>query len=61
MATATSVTFALHIDNKPNRFGRYVIYVRVTQNRKKKLIKTSVEVVSKNLFNKNAKNENWIR
>jgi len=61
MATATNVTFALHIDNKPNRFGRYVIYVRVTKDRKKRLIKTPVEVANKSFFNRNAKYENWIR
>ena len=57
----TQVTFALHIDNRPNRFGRYSIYVRVTQGRKHRHFKTSVEVDNKSLFNKNAKNENWIR
>ncbi len=61
MAAVTRVTFALHIDNRPNRFGRHSIYIRITQNRKHRHIKTSVEVDNLNLFNKNAKHENWVR
>ena len=44
MAAVTRVTFALHIDNRPNRFGRHSIYIRITQNRKHRHIKTSVEL-----------------
>ena len=61
MAKNTSVTFALQINNRPNRFGRYAIYIRITHNRKFRHIKSSVEVANKTLFNKNARNENWIR
>ena len=61
MASSKYVSFAFQIDNRPNRFGRFVVYIRITQDRKKKYVKTSVAVSNKNWFNKNAKNENWIR
>jgi integrase len=61
MAKKNHVTFALQINNRPNRFGQYAIYIRITQDRKFRHIKTSVQVSNKALFNKNARNENWIR
>ena len=61
MASSKSVSFAFQIDNRANRFGKFVIYIRITQDRKKKYVKTSVTVSNKNWFNKNAKNDNWIR
>ena len=61
MASSKYVSFAFQIDSRANRFGKFVIYIRITQDRKKKYVKTSVAVSNKNWFNKNAKNENWIR
>ena len=61
MAKESHITFAFHIDNRPNRYGRYSIYVRVTQHKKHKHIKTSVEVANKSWFSRNAKFENWIK
>jgi len=37
-----ATTFALHPDNRPNKLGKYVVYIRVTQDRKMKHIKTSI-------------------
>lgn len=56
-----ATTFAFELNNKPNRHGAYVVYLRITQNRKLKRIKTSVELPSDKHFNKKAKNEKWIR
>lgn len=56
---ATSFTFEL--SSKPNRKGGYVIYLRITQNRKLKRVKTSIELKRKSDFNPKAKQENWIR
>lgn len=61
MARENRITFAFHIDNRPNRYGRHSIYIRVTQNRKHKHIRTSVEVANLSWFNKNAKFENWVK
>lgn len=61
MASSKYMSFAFQIDSRANRMGKFSIFIRITQNRKKKYIKTSVAVSNKNLFNKNAKNENWIR
>ncbi len=56
-----ATTFALELNNKPNKRGAYAIYLRITQNRKLKRIKTSVEVKRASDFNKSTKNEKWIR
>lgn len=61
MATSTHISFAFQIDCRTNRFGQYAILLRITQNRKKKYVKSSVSVSNKTWFNKNARNENWIR
>lgn len=41
--------------------GRYAILLRITQDRKHKRVKTAIEVRRKTDFNRNAKNQNWIR
>lgn len=61
MASSTHISFAFQIDCRANRFGQYAILLRITQNRKKKYVKSSVSVSNKAWFNKNARNENWIR
>lgn len=61
MAREKRITFAFHIDNRPNRNGKHVIYIRVTQNKKHKHIRTSVEVANLTWFNKNARFENWVK
>lgn len=45
------ITFNLELNNKPNRLGKYSIFIRITQNRKIKRLKTSVLLNSKNEWN----------
>lgn len=54
-------TFNFELNNKPTRKNTYSIFLRITQNKKHKRIKTSVEVKSKRDFNPKAKQGNWIR
>lgn len=56
-----ATTFAFELNGKPNRNGAYSIFLRITQNRKLKRLKSSVEVRRKSDFNKDTKNEKWIR
>lgn len=58
---AKRISFGFHLDNRGSRTGKYVIYIRITLDRKHKYVKTSVTVSNKNWFNKNARNENWVR
>lgn len=39
-----AITFNLEVNNKPNKKGFFVVLIRVTQDRKKKRIKTSIEL-----------------
>lgn len=45
------VTFNLELNNKPNRLGKYSIFIRITQDRKVKRLRTSVLLNSKNEWN----------
>ena len=54
-------TFNFEVTNKPSRKNTYSIYLRITQNRKKKRIKSSIEVNKVGDFNPKAKQGNWIR
>ena len=54
-------TFTFEISSRPNRAGKFPIYLRITQNRKHKRIKTTIELNRKNDFNPKAKQENWIK
>ena len=56
-----ATTFTLELGNKPNRSGKYAVYIRITQNRKLKRLKTSIEVKRQSDFNPKAKQDNWIR
>ena len=56
-----NTTFNFWVNNRPNAKGSYDIFIRVTQTRKHKLIKTGVTVNTREAFNKNAKQQNWIR
>lgn len=58
---ARRISFGFHLDNRGTRTGKYVIYIRITLDRKHKYVKTSVTISNKNWFNKNARNENWVR
>lgn len=56
-----ATTFTFELNGKPNRNGAYSIFLRITQNRKLKRMKSSVEVRKRSDFNKDTKNEKWIR
>lgn len=56
-----ATTFNLEINNKPTRKGTYNILLRITQDRKHKRIKTSIELRSTKDYNPKAKQGNWIR
>jgi site-specific recombinase XerD len=56
-----NTTFNLWVNNRPNAKGSYDIFIRVTQSRKHKHIKTGLTVNQREDFNKNAKQSNWIR
>ncbi len=47
------VTFNLELNSKPNRLGKYVVFIRITQDRKSKRIKTSVALDSRAEWNPN--------
>ena len=61
MAKTKNTTFALVLNSRPNRFGKYAIYVRIIQDRKITTTKTSVDVEKKNWNPEGGKNENWVR
>jgi len=54
-------TFNFEVSNKSSRKKTFAIYLRITQNRKKKRIKSSIEVNRVADFNLKAKQGNWIR
>ncbi|MBP1593598.1 MAG: hypothetical protein H6Q12_616 [Bacteroidetes bacterium] len=54
-------TFNLELNNKPTRKNTFSIFLRITQNKKHKRIKSSIEVKNKKDFNPKAKQGNWIR
>lgn len=56
-----NTTFNFWVNNRPNSRGKYDIFIRVTQLRKHKLIKTGIEIPSRDDFNKKSKQDNWIR
>lgn len=55
------ITFNLELNNKANKDGTYTVYLRITQEKKHKRVKTIVDVKRKTDFNKKAKQGNWIR
>ena len=56
-----ATTFNLEINNKPTRKGTYNILLRITQDRKHKRIKSTIELRSPKDYNPKAKQGNWIR
>lgn len=61
MAKTKITTFALILNSRPNRFGKYAIYIRIIQDRKVTKVKTSVEVSKKDWNPEGGKHENWVR
>ena len=45
------ITFNFELNNKANRLGKYVVFIRITQDRKNRRIKTSVALDAKNEWN----------
>lgn len=60
MAKTKNTTFAFVLNSRPNRFGKYAIYLRITQDRRFKTIKTPVEIDSKYWNDNGGKNETWV-
>lgn len=58
---STLVNIHLELAGRPNADKTYNIYLRITQNRQHKKVKTSIKVRKKNDFNKKAKYGSWIR
>jgi len=56
-----ATTFNLELNNRPSKNKTYVVLLRITQNKKHKRIKTSIELKSKKDFNPKAKQGNWVR
>lgn len=56
-----NTTFNLWVNNRANARSCFDIYIRITQDRKHKLIKTGISVLSRESFNPKAKQGNWIR
>jgi len=56
-----ATTFNLELNPKPSRKQTYTVLLRITQDRKHKRIKTSVELNKKGDFNPKAKPGFWIR
>lgn len=56
-----ATTFAFELANSANRSGEWPVYIRLTQERKKKRVKTNVLVRRKSEWNPKARNENWVR
>lgn len=61
MAKTKITTFALILNSRPNRFGKYAVYIRIIQDRKMTKVKTPVEVKDKDWNSKGGENENWVR
>ena len=56
-----ATTFNLELNNKPTRKNTYNILLRITQDRKHRRIKSSIELRSPKDYNPKAKQGNWIR
>lgn len=61
MAKTKITTFALILNSRPNRFGKYAVYIRIIQDRKVTKVKTSVDVAKSHWNREGGKNENWVR
>ena len=61
MAKTKITTFALILNSRPNRFGKYAVYIRIIQDRKMTKVKTPVEVLKKDWNSKGAGTESWVR
>src|SRR5687768_16090658 len=56
-----NTTYNFWANNRPNARGAFEVYIRVTQARKHKLIKTGVTVSNRKELRSQAKQDNWIK
>lgn len=56
-----SVSFNIELNNKASKKGTFVVFLRITQNKKHIRKKTTVEITKKSDFNPKAKFGKWIR
>src|SRR5574344_1802233 len=55
-------TFRFEINKKrPTRNKTFIVWLRITTDGKRKLLKTDIELKSANDFNSKARQDNWIR
>jgi integrase/recombinase XerD len=58
---SSNITYNVELNHKPQKDGTYVIFIRITQNRKHSRIKTEVFLKKKTDFNPRAKFGHWVR
>lgn len=61
MAKTKNTTFAIVLNSRPNRFGKYAMYIRIIQDRKVTTIKTPVEIDKKHWNPKGGERCTWVR
>lgn len=54
-------TFRFERNNKPSQNGKYMIFLCVTIEGKRKRTKTNIELKNPSQFNAKCKGDNWIR
>lgn len=54
-------TFRFEVNSKPNRQGKFTIFLCITSQGIRKRIKTTAEISNRDNFNFEAKNQKWIR
>lgn len=60
--TLMAISFNFELDKNPTRNKTYIVYLRITEDRKPKRIKTIVEINRISDFNKNGKkNSSWVK
>lgn len=61
MAKTKITTFAAVLNSRPNRIGKYAVYIRIIQDRKQTTIKTPVEIDKKHWNPKGGEKCSWVR
>ncbi|MFQ9314813.1 tyrosine-type recombinase/integrase [Dysgonomonas mossii] len=57
-----AITFNYELNSNPTRSKTYVIFLRITEDKKHKRVKTTIELKRENDFNpKGKKNNNWVK
>jgi integrase/recombinase XerD len=58
---SSNITYNVELNHKPQKDGTYVIFIRITHNRKHSRIKTDVFLQKRTDFNPKAKFGHWVR